>query len=160
MARLEPSAREATFAPVALDALIKQVVANFSTQAEARDIDLGVGACAALTLTGQADSLRMLLGNLVDNALRYTPAGGRVDVELAADAGNAVISISDSGPGIPEPERERVFERFYRVAGSETPGSGLGLAIVRQVAILHDGRVELDTATMGGLAVRVVLPVR
>jgi signal transduction histidine kinase len=160
MARLEPSAREATFAPVALDALIKQVVANFSTQAEARDIDLGVGACAALTLTGQADSLRMLLGNLVDNALRYTPAGGRVDVELAAAAGNAVIRISDSGPGIPEPERERVFERFYRVAGSETPGSGLGLAIVRQVAILHGGRVELDTAPMGGLAVRVVLPVR
>lgn len=160
MARLEPSAREATFAPVALDGLIKQVVANFSTQAEARDIDLGVGACAALTLTGQADSLQMLLGNLVDNALRYTPVGGRVDVELTADAGNAIISINDSGPGIPEPERERVFERFYRVTGSEAPGSGLGLAIVRQVAILHGGRVELGTAPMGGLAARVVLPIR
>lgn len=160
MARLEPSARQAAFAPIALDVLIKQVVANFSTQAEARDIDLGVGACAALSLTGQADSLRMLLGNLVDNALRYTPAGGRVDVELGVDNGNVVISVSDSGPGIPAAERERVFERFYRLAGSETPGSGLGLAIVRQVAVLHGGRVELDTSPAGGLAVRVVLPLR
>ncbi len=160
MARLEPSARQTTFAPVALDALIKQVVANFSTQAEARHIDLGVGACAGLNLTGQADSLRMLLGNLVDNALRYTPDGGRVDVELGVDAGNAVIRVNDTGPGIPAAERERVFERFHRLAGSETPGSGLGLSIVRQVAVLHGGRVELDSARAGGLAVRVVLPLR
>lgn len=160
MARLEPSARQATFAPVALDALIKQVVADFSTQADARYIDLGVGACEALTLTGQAGSLRMLLGNLVDNALRYTPDGGRVDVELSGADGNAVIAVSDSGPGIPESERERVFERFYRLAGSETTGSGLGLSIVRQVAVLHGGRVELDAAPTGGLAVRVVLPLR
>jgi len=162
MARLEPSAREATFTPIALDALVKQVVADFSAQADARNIDLGVGACTAVELTGQANSLRMLLGNLVDNALRYTPAGGRVDVELANDpaTGNVVISVSDNGPGIPEPERERVFERFHRLAGSETPGSGLGLAIVRQVAHLHGGRVELDTSATGGLLVRVVLPLR
>ena len=160
MARLEPSARQTTFAPVALDALIKQVVADFSTQADARHIDLGVGVCESLTLTGQAGSLRMLLGNLVDNALRYTPDGGRVDVELSGDHGNAVIAVSDSGPGSPESERERVFERFYRLAGSETTGSGLGLSIVRQVAVLHGGRVELDTAPTGGLAVRVVLPIR
>jgi two-component system OmpR family sensor kinase len=160
MARLEPSARQVTFAPVALDALIKQVVANFSTQADAREVDLGVGTCESLTLTGQADSLRMLLGNLVDNALRYTPTGGRIDVELRRAEDNAVISVSDSGPGIPESEREQVFERFYRLAGSEIPGSGLGLAIVRQVAVLHGGRVELDTSPSGGLAVRVVLPLR
>ncbi len=160
MARLEPAARQMTFAPVALDALIKQVVASFSTQAEARHIDLGVGACAALNLTGQADSLRMLLGNLVDNALLYTPDGGRVDVELSSDDGNAVIRVNDSGPGIPAAERERVFERFHRLAGPETPGSGLGLSIVRQVAVLHGGRVELDSAPAGGLAVRVFLPLR
>ncbi len=158
MARLEPSARQTTFTPISLDAMIKQVVANFSTQADARDIDLGVGACAALTLNGQAESLRMLLGNLVDNALRYTPVGGRIDVELSADEDNALISISDSGPGIPKSERERVFERFYRLAGSETPGSGLGLAIVKQVAVLHGGHVELDASPAGGLLVRVFLP--
>jgi signal transduction histidine kinase len=160
MARLEPSARQTTFAPIALDELLKQVVANFSTQAEARDIDLGVNSCVTAEITGEINSLRMLLGNLVDNALRYSPAGGRVDVDLAVDAAinTAVLSVSDNGPGIPVAERERVFERFYRLAGSDTPGSGLGLAIVRQVANLHGGSVELDTAPAGGLMVRVRLP--
>ncbi len=160
MARLEPSARRATFAPVALDALIKQVIANFSSQADARGIDLGVGACEPLTLASQAESLRMLLGNLVDNAVRYTPDGGRIDVELRCIDGHAVISVSDSGPGIPESEHEQVFERFYRLAGSEIPGSGLGLAIVRQAAQSLGGRVELGNSMAGGLAVRVILPLR
>ena len=160
MARLEPSARQGAFEPLTLDGLIKQTVADFSAQAEARDIDLGVGACATLGLVGQADNLRMLLGNLIDNALRYTPTGGRVDVELAETEGNAVISVSDNGPGIPAAERERVFERFYRVAGSDIPGSGLGLSIVRQVALLHGGRVELASAPSGGLLARVTLPLR
>ena len=71
-----------------------------------------------------------------------------------------MISVFDSGPGIPEAERERVFERFYRVAGSDVPGSGLGFSIVRQVAVLHGGHIELHTSTTGGLAVRVVLPLR
>jgi signal transduction histidine kinase len=160
MARLEPSAGQAAFEPVALDALVKQVTANFSPQADARDIDLGVGACEPLTLHSQADNLRMLLGNLIDNAVRYTPTGGRIDVELRRVEGNAVISVSDSGPGIPESEHERVFERFHRLAGSETPGSGLGLAIVRQVASLLGGQVELGTSPVGGLAVRVIVPLR
>jgi len=158
MARLEPSARQSAFKTLSLDALIKKVVADFSAQADARDIDLGVGACAAINLTGQADSLYMLLGNLLDNALRYSPTGGRVDVELGKEGNQAVISVYDSGPGIPEAERERVFERFYRVAGSDVPGSGLGLSIVRQVAVMHGGHIELNTATTGGLSVRVVLP--
>ena len=160
IARLEPSARQGAFEPLALDGLIKQTVADFSAQAEARDIDLGVGACATLGLVGQADNLRMLLGNLIDNALRYTPTGGRVDVELTETEGNAVISVSDNGPGIPAAEREHVFERFYRVAGSDIPGSGLGLSIVRQVALLHGGRVELASAPSGGLLARVTLPLR
>lgn len=160
MARLEPSAGQAAFEPVALDVLVKQVTANFSPQADARDIDLGVGACEPLTLHSQADNLRMLLGNLIDNAVRYTPTGGRIDVELRRVEGNAVISVSDSGPGIPESEHERVFERFHRLAGSETPGSGLGLAIVRQVASLLGGQVELGTSPVGGLAVRVIVPLR
>lgn len=160
MARLEPSARQAAYQPVALDALIKQVIATFSLQADARGIDLGIGTCEPLTLTSQAESLRMLLGNLVDNAVRYTPDGGHIDVELRRIDGNAVIRVSDSGPGIPESEHEQVFERFYRLAGPETPGSGLGLAIVRQVALMLGGRVELGSSMAGGLAVRVILPLR
>jgi len=158
MARLEPAARQAVFAPLALDVLVKQVVADLSALAEARDIDLGVGACAAITLTGQAESLRMMLGNLIDNAVRYTPGGGRIDVELREQAGMARLSVSDSGPGIPAAERERVFERFQRLAGADIPGSGLGLSIVKQVVDLHGGTIILTTPPGGGLRVEVELP--
>lgn len=158
MARLEPEARQAAFRPVALDALIKQVVADFSAQAEANDIDLGVGACATLTLNGQAESLRIMLDNLIDNALRYSHRGDRIDVELGPQDGKALLTVRDTGPGIPAADRDRVFERFQRLAGAEIPGSGLGLAIVRQVAALHGGEVRLDDAPDGGLLVEVSLP--
>ena len=158
MARLEPIERQSAFQPVALDALVKSAVAAFSAQAEAADIDLGVGACAALSVHGQAESLRMLLNNLIDNALRYTPRGGRVDVELRATAEGARLSVCDTGPGIPAADRTRVFERFQRLAGAEIPGSGLGLAIVREVATLHGGQVRLEDAPQGGLQVVLLLP--
>jgi two-component system OmpR family sensor kinase len=158
MARLEPAARQAAFAPLSLDGLVKQVVADFSTLAEARDIDLGVGECAAISVNGQAESLRMMLGNLIDNAVRYTPSGGRVDVELHEHGDMAQLSVSDSGPGIPAAERERVFERFQRLAGADIPGSGLGLSIVKQVVALHGGNITLDTPAGGGLRVEIRLP--
>lgn len=158
MARLEPAARQAVFEPTALDTLLKQVVADFSTFAEAHDLDLGAGICQPLTLNGQAESLRMMLGNLVDNALRYTPAGGRVDVELHEETGHACIKVRDNGPGIPPAERERVFERFQRLAGADVPGSGLGLSIVRQVVELHGGEIRLAENPGGGLLVEIRLP--
>lgn len=162
MARLEPSASQsaAVPAPVALDALAKQVVAEFSTQAEARGIDLGIAAAAPLTVSGQADTLRVMLGNLVDNAVRYTPVGGRVDVTVGREGDVAVLAVADTGPGIPESERGRVFERFYRLADADTPGSGLGLAIVRQIVALHGGRIDLSDAPGGGIKARVTLPLQ
>jgi signal transduction histidine kinase len=158
MARLEPEARQVTFTPVRMDVLVKRTVADFSAQADARDIDLGVGACPPMTLIGQAESLRMMLGNLIDNALRYSPAGERVDVELGESAGQAILTVSDNGPGIPAAERARVFERFQRLASADIPGSGLGLAIVKQVVAMHGGEVRLGDATSGGLLVEVRLP--
>jgi two-component system OmpR family sensor kinase len=141
-----------------MDVLVKRAVADFSAQADVRGIDLGVGACEPLKLVGQAESLRMMLGNLLDNALRYTPAGGRVDVELRASPGEAVLTVCDTGPGIPACERDRVFERFQRLAGADIPGSGLGLAIVKQVAAMHGGEVRLGDAPEGGLRVEITLP--
>jgi len=158
MARLAPDAAQIERAPVALDALVRQVVGEFSSRAEARDIDLGVGACEPLTVPGDPAALRMLLDNLVDNALRYTPAGGRVDVEVNAGPGRAVITVADNGPGIPAEARERVFERFCRLAPADVPGSGLGLAIVRDIVALHGGAICLKDTPGGGLTVRVVLP--
>jgi two-component system OmpR family sensor kinase len=99
-----------------------------------------------------------MVRNLVDNAVRYTPSGGRVQVRLRQDASFAVLEVVDSGPGIPAAERERAFDRFYRRAGAPEGGSGLGLAIVRAIAERHGASVRLDDAAGGGLAVTVRLP--
>lgn len=158
MARLSPEANRGERVPVALDVLVRQVVGDFSSQAEARDIDLGAGVCAPLTVSGEPGAMRVLLGNLVDNALRYTPSGGRVDVEVTRAGHCAVLSVADSGPGIPLEARERVFERFCRLAPPDIPGSGLGLSIVRDIVTLHGGCIRLLDTPGGGLTVRVELP--
>lgn len=158
MARLEPDTRQAEFVPVRIDQLAKRVVGDLSALADARAIDLGAGTCQPAVVSGNEASLRAMLSNLVDNALRYTPQGGRVDVEVMVEPGRAVLTVDDTGPGIPEADRERVFDRFHRLAGADIPGSGLGLAIVREVVRLHHGEIALMDAPGGGLRVRVVLP--
>ena len=117
----------------------------------------------AASASGDAEQLRVMLNNLVDNALRHTPRRGRVDLRLR-DAGRRVaIEVADSGAGLPDDERERVFRRFYRADdGSCGPGTGLGLSIVRAVVSSHGGRIELadglSNAEGGrGLAVRITL---
>jgi signal transduction histidine kinase len=100
--------------------------------------------------------LRTLAGNLVDNAIRYTPAGGRVTLDAYAQPGCAVLAIEDTGPGIPAEERARVLDRFYRLPGSGAEGSGLGLAIVKQIADAHGAAIELGEGEQGrGLRVAV-----
>ena len=159
LARQEPGAQVKPFAVVRLDELARQVVADMLALAESRYIDLGVVQCDANAgIEGDADALRTLLSNLVDNAVRYTPEHGKVDVDVVAGNGNVCLQVSDSGPGIPAEERSRVFDRFYRSANATLPGSGLGLAIVRTVADRHDARVELTDAPQGGLRARVVFP--
>ena len=87
--------------------------------------------------------LRELLGNLIDNALRYTPAGGSVTVRVRSTPEQAILEVEDTGPGIPQAERSHVFERFYRILGSNVDGSGLGLAIVREIAQQHGAEVDI-----------------
>lgn len=141
---------------VALDRLAEEVCADHGAQALAKDIALELDAAPA-TVPGDAGLLRILLRNLVDNAIRYTPAGGRVAVTVAAGAAGTTLSVADSGPGIPESERERVFERFSRLAGQEIEGSGLGLSIARRIADLHGARIVLgETVKSGGLKVELL----
>lgn len=162
LARQEPRA-ETQRSPVRLDDLAREIVAELVPLADARHVDLGVAAAQAATVEGDADALRTLLRNLVDNAVRYTSAGGRVDVTVAAPApgvsSGTRLTVSDDGPGIPAEERTRVFDRFYRRAGTEPPGSGLGLAIVKAIADSHGATLSLADGPGGkGLAVIVSFP--
>ena len=110
-------------------------------------------------VSGDEFALGLLVRNLVENAVRYTPDGGTVAVRVSHDGAHAVLEVEDSGPGIPDADRERVFDPFYRRLGSGQAGSGLGLAIAREVLAAHRGTIELDRSTrLGGLAVHVALP--
>lgn len=160
LARSEPDGG-ARARDVDLHALLEDCVAVYAPLAQQRSIDLGIEHSAAATVHGDPDSLRVMLNNLLDNATKYTPDGGRVDVSLRIDAGHPVVTIADSGPGIPVDERARVFDRFYRVgagaarARTDVSGSGLGLAIVRRIAVQHDATVTLGDSPAGGLQVDV-----
>lgn len=158
LARSEPGARSAAFVPVRLDGLARDVAGQIAAAAVAKGVDLGISG-EEVTVQGDAHALRILLRNLVDNAVRYTPSGGRVDVTTAQEGGHATLAVLDTGPGIPPAERERVFDRFYRVPGSAESGSGLGLAIVRRIVEIHGARIKMDSGPSGaGLNVTVVFP--
>jgi len=155
-------AGQAAGAPLArldLREVVQAVVADALPLAAARQIDLGVVAAEPALLPGDADSLQTLLRNLVDNALKFAPQGGRVDVELRAAADGAVLAVDDDGPGIPAEYRQRVLDRFFRTPDAAAPGSGLGLAIVRAVAERHGAALALGVSpTLGGLRVELRFP--
>jgi signal transduction histidine kinase len=172
LARQEPGATAAPLQTVVLAPLARQVLADAGPVAQARGSTMELMADEQATVQGDPAALAVLLRNLVDNALRYTPAGGRVEVAVAragvgdgvgraAGEGAAVqLRVDDSGPGIPAAERERVFERFVRgsSAAPET-GSGLGLAIVRSIALRHGAALTLADSPLGGLRVALAFPV-
>ena len=158
LARQEPALEQSAHEDVDLARLAREVVADYNPLAETRTIDLGVEVESEATVRGQREGLRTLLGNLVDNALRYTPSGGRVDVIVGAKDGRPMLRVADSGPGIPAAERERVFDRFHRGGNPDTAGTGLGLAIVKRVAERHGASVRLADGPGGrGLEVLVTL---
>ncbi|TAK94644.1 MAG: HAMP domain-containing protein [Aquabacterium sp.] len=127
-------------------------------QAQMRGIDLGVHRTEVAMAHVQLDAMRVLIRNVLDNAIKYTPEGGTVDLDIHHTPAGAVICVEDSGPGIAEADRSRVLDRFYRVSGSGQEGSGLGLAIVKSIADMHQAVVVLDQSDrLGGLRVRVRL---
>jgi two-component system OmpR family sensor kinase len=156
-ARHESGPKDRKLGQVDLLELARHCVADRFVYASARGIDLGVAPGGEQTcVRGNFDELQVLLGNLLDNALRYTPPGGRVDVAVLAGHGHAVLQVADTGPGIPPHERARVFDRFYRGQGNEAWGSGLGLSIVSSIAAAHGASVSLADGEGGtGLLVKV-----
>lgn len=123
------------------------------------DIELKKPYYAPVKIYGNETMIHILIRNLVDNAIRYTPENGRVHVEVVNHVDQIIVRITDSGPGIPPDLHARVFERFYRVLGTQASGSGLGLAIAKQIAVLHHGEIKLNTPVSGsGLEVEITLP--
>jgi len=147
------------FERVDLDSLARSVTQENVPSALAKGIDIGFeGSGWPLWMEGSPVLLHELISNLIDNAIKYTPDGGKVTVRVRGGA-FALLEVEDNGIGIPEQELERVFERFYRVLGSEVHGSGLGLPIVREIAELHRARVQLGPNPIGpGTMARAVFP--
>jgi len=159
-ARAEAAGAAPLFEPVSLPTLLEQAASIFLDQALAREIDLGFEVAPA-TVVGIPSLLREALANLIDNALRYTPAQGVVTVRCGCRDQHAFLEVEDDGPGIPPAAREQVFERFTRLPAAPGNGCGLGLAIVREIAELHSATVELADPDGGrGLRIALLFPVQ
>lgn len=158
LARLDPHATMEEN-PIALLELCQTVITDNSRLAEATRIELYLASQQPVTIVGDYNNVRILLNNLVDNAIRYSESGGHVELSARVTPQGALLSVCDDGPGIPEEERTRVMERFYRGSASHAPGSGLGLSIVKRIAERHHATVSLHTGKNGkGLKVHVLFP--
>lgn len=158
IAQIEGGARRAGFRPADLTAIARNVVEAFAPSAEDSRRTLGLDAAEPVMVEGDPELLTQMLANLVENALRHTPDGAAILVRVGRSAEGVALSVVDDGPGVPEAERARVFDRFHRLEASRsTPGSGLGLALVLAVAKLHGAHAELSDANPG-LEARVTFP--
>jgi two-component system OmpR family sensor kinase len=152
LARQSAHVGEAVWQPHRLTDLVRQSMARALPQAHLRTIDLGIVSETHTEIECDSRSIQTLLSNLLENAIKYTPAGGRVDVSIQDHVDNALVIISDSGPGVSEAHKARVFDRFYRAPGVESEGTGLGLSIAREVAERHGASIDLRSpGALGGL---------
>jgi two-component system, OmpR family, sensor histidine kinase SenX3 len=146
---------------VALEAILRDEVERFETSAREAGVELAIDGASVPRVHGSVRDLALMVRNLVDNAIRYTRPGGRVEVAMTREDRDVVLTVSDNGLGIPSRELPRIFERFYRVdraRSRETGGTGLGLSIVKHVAENHGGSVEVESELGRGSTFRVRLP--
>lgn len=144
---------------IELHALTSGVLAEMANAALSKDIDLSFEHREdGGVVKGNEAMISVLVRNLVDNAIKYTPEGGKIEVEVGPGADGLVLRVADSGPGIPPEDRAKVFDRFYRRLGNASPGSGLGMSIVKRITELHQADVRLESSSLGGLMVEVVFP--
>jgi two-component system sensor histidine kinase TctE len=148
------------FADIAVAEVVEDVVARLVPAALEKEIEIRVDIAEhGPSVRGDRQLLSEMLANLVDNAIRYTLAGGQIDINIRVVDGHTLWVVADNGPGIPEPDRLKVLERFYRGSDAPSEGSGLGLAIVHEIVALHGGSIDLASGAGGaGLQVTVDLP--
>jgi two-component system sensor histidine kinase TctE len=161
LARNEPGGHTySSFETLDLNRLAQETAMQWVPEALKKNIDLGFeGSNQVLPVRCDAIGLQEMIGNLLDNAIRYTPPGGTVTLRAGYEEGSAVLRVEDNGPGISEEHRGQVFERFYRILGSDQVGSGLGLAIVHEVVKLHGANIQLMEGVGGhGTLIAVHFP--
>jgi len=163
LARLEPETLNKKFSTVDTLVLSENVIADLVPLATEQQIELSLTdkttSAKQRSIKGYEPGLAILLRNLIDNAIRYTPSGGNVELTVFTENNNHCLAIADSGPGIPKAERERIFDRFYRQENHNSYGCGLGLSIVRRIADLHHAKIQLaDGLNEKGLVVTILFP--
>lgn len=158
LSRLDHEEKLNDVSHVHLESVCAELIAFMYPQALEKNIEIELSnECAQPVIDGNEAALGILLRNLLDNAIRYTPNNARIDVKIKEHNQYLLLQIIDNGPGIPEEYRDKVFDRFFRVLGTKQTGSGLGLAIVRQIIDLHKAKIHLQTSESGqGLTVTVL----
>jgi len=159
LARVEPGAAPRPLQPLDLHQLVVDEVASLAMMAAQKNIELSVDDPGAVTLQGDPLSLAMLVRNLIDNAIRYTPEQGQVAIGFEQNDQQLTLLVTDSGPGIPEEQQDKIFQRFFRGEGREESGCGIGLSIVKRIAEMHRAQIHIQNVSPeGGLQVRLVFP--
>ena len=158
IARVESGAYRSAFKPVDLALIVRDVCELYQAAADERHLRLVAEPKAAVEVFGDRELLAQALTNLLDNAVKYTPTGGTITVSLEQERDKARLSVADTGPGVPETDRNRVLQRFTRLDQARSqPGAGLGLALVNAVTMQHHGRLQLGD-NRPGLIVTLELP--
>jgi signal transduction histidine kinase len=168
LSQIDSGALHLRCVPIDVAQLVSETVAAYQAPAAENDVRLEETVASSVEparVEGDPDRLQRVLRNLLDNALRHTPAGGTIQVQAASDGGQVQVSVSDSGPGVAEADLERIFDRFYRGElsrrrdeGAAASGAGLGLAIARGVVQAHRGRIWAERSPLGGVSVQIRLP--
>lgn len=156
LARLDPDTGFANIRRFDLFIAAEDVLSTQAVLAIDKNIEISLAGTRGKFVAGNLDAICVLMRNLIDNAIRYTPKGGEVEVRISRKDDTIIWTVADSGPGIPEEERSKVFNRFYRSLGTKESGSGLGLSIVTRIADLHHLTIQLETSRMGGLQIDVL----
>jgi two-component system OmpR family sensor kinase len=149
LARIDPDNKSRHIQSLNMLELVKESFQELLPLAQEKSIDIGLMKADDCEINASRQEIKVLINNILDNAIRYTPNGGKIDVSVISQAGNVNLEVKDSGPGIPQHELERVFERFYRGENQHIPGSGLGLAIVKEIAIQHKAIIQLSNNNPG-----------
>jgi len=162
LSRIEAGRLELEFRPISVEALVDGCVETTRLQAEAKGIQIHVDLPDRLPeVRGDGSQLAEVLQNLLDNAVQYTPSGGKIDVKARTNGREVIFTVADTGIGIPESDLERIFERFYRVDSArsrEAGGTGLGLAIARHIVDAHGGRISVESAVGQGSRFHFTVP--